>query len=210
MVGLLSAIVGNGHIKYSLQRSHSTINLFRSYLLISHTFQRHGSVSDSKKSYLSMLNRMNFGNSYTDLILYCCCWGFALYYESSDLYLPYGTSLSEQSSSTTCLRELKFKPSLFKKGVNKHFSSPGLTLTLSISMWHFSNSWCVTQSWRILVFVQENWFHSFCGVAEDIPLLFCFPVPAALSMTPKVLITPTELNNLIFAATLERENKSAA
>lgn len=121
MAGLLSAIVGNGHIKFSLQRSHSTINLFRCYLLISHAFQSHGSVSDSKKSYLSMLNRMNFGNSYTDLILYCCCWGFALYYESSDLYLSYGTSLSEQSSSTTCLRELKFKPSLFKKGVNKHF-----------------------------------------------------------------------------------------
>lgn len=59
---------------------------------------------------------------------------------------------------------------------------------LTISMWHFRNSCCVTQSWSILVFVQENWFHSFCGVAEDIPL-FSFPVPAALSTTLKNLIS---------------------
>jgi len=41
-----------------------------------------------------MLNSMNFGNSYIDLILYYWCWGSALCYESSDVYLPYGTSLS--------------------------------------------------------------------------------------------------------------------
>lgn len=79
-------------------------------------------------------------------------------------------------------------------------------------MWHFRNSWCVTQSWRILIFVQGNWFHSFCGVLEDIPLFFCFPAPPALSVTLKVLITPTELNNLIFAVTRKerRMPKSAA
>lgn len=136
------------------------------------------SVCDSKKSYLRMLNKMNFGNSYTDLILYHCCWGFALWYEINDLYLPYGMSLSGKSSCTMCLRVFKVKPSLFKKRVNKYFSSPSITLALP--MWHFRNSWCVTQNWRILVFVQENWFHSFCGVAKDIPLLFCFLAPAAL------------------------------
>lgn len=54
-------------------------------------------MSDSKKSYLSMLNRMNFGHSYTDFILYYCCWGFALYYESSDVYLPYGTKACQNN-----------------------------------------------------------------------------------------------------------------
>lgn len=154
-----------------------------------------------RKSYLGLLSRVNIGKSHTSTVLCCCCWGFPLEYESSDLYLPYGTSLSEQSSCTTCLTKLK--PSLIKKS-NKHFFMSQCN-SLSIEMWHFRNSWCVTQSWRILVFVQENWFHSFRGVPEDIPLFFCFPAPPALSMTLKVLITPTELNNLILLSQGRRE-----
>lgn len=65
-------------------------------------------------------------------------------------------------------------------------------------MWHFRNSRCVIQSWRILAFVQENWFHSFCGVVEVIPLLFCFPFPTVLSTSLKVLGTLMQLNNFIF------------
>lgn len=143
---------------------------------------------------LCMLNRMKFGNRNTDIILYYCCWGFARYYESGDLYLPYKVQTCQNHLPVPqVLESLK---ALFKKGVNQRFSSSSVMLTLSISMWHFRNSCCVTQSWSILVFIQENWFHSFCSVAEDIPL-FSFPVPTALSTTLKVLITHTKLNNLI-------------
>lgn len=67
--GLLSAIVKNGYIKFPLQGSPSNINLSRCSLKISHTFQSHGSVSDPKKSSLRMLHGMEFGDSYSNLIL---------------------------------------------------------------------------------------------------------------------------------------------
>lgn len=64
-----------GTIKFPLQSSHSNLNLFKCYLLVFHTLQSHGSMSDSKQLYLGMLSRMNTGNSHTSPVL-CCCWGF--------------------------------------------------------------------------------------------------------------------------------------
>lgn len=187
----------------------STLNsLFRALIAIRassgatfRTFHSHGAENESKKSYLHMLSRMNFGTSCTD---FTCAAELLLLLRLYPISQKHVAQACQNCLSVPCILEsLSLKP-LQERRQQTFFKSQHNARSRR-QQWHFRNSWYVTQSWRILVFVRENRFHSFCGVAEHIPLFFCFPAPAALSTTLKELITPTELNNSIFAVPLEEE-----